>query len=132
MVRFGHFHLKFPSKPKSTQSKLKITQKTHLIATNNTSNRIFPTQLRQKEIYGSSNTKVPNKGDVPNINSIPGFSSSSLLLFSSPTENPSFNAKNEIFLRPCLVLSKFDLTFPYYHLVLHFHLFSIQLIIFLL
>ena len=41
---FGPFHRKFPSKPKPTQSKLKINHKTHLIPTNNTSNRIFPTQ----------------------------------------------------------------------------------------
>ena len=47
---FGHFHRKFSSKQKPTQPKLKINHKTHLIPTNNTSNRIFPTQLRQREI----------------------------------------------------------------------------------
>ena len=49
-TNFGPFHQKFPSKPKPTQSKLKINYKTHLIPTNNTFNRIFPTQLRQREI----------------------------------------------------------------------------------
>ena len=49
LARFDPFHRKFPSKPK-----LKINHNTHLILTNNISNRIFPTQLRQKEIYGSS------------------------------------------------------------------------------
>ena len=75
--------------------------------------------------------QFPNhSSEVPNINSIPefSFSSSSLLLFSSPTGSLASMPKNEIFLRPCLVLSKFDLTFPFFHLVLHFHLFSIQLI----
>ena len=45
MARFDPFHRKFPSNPKLTQPKLKINHKTHLIPTNNISNRIFPTQL---------------------------------------------------------------------------------------
>ena len=50
MARFGPFHRKFPSKPKPTQPKLKINHKTHLIPTNNISNRIFPIQLKQRGI----------------------------------------------------------------------------------
>ena len=54
MVSFGHFHRKFPSKQKPTQTKLKINHKTHLTPTNNISVRIFPTQLRQRGICDSS------------------------------------------------------------------------------
>ena len=75
IARFGLFHRKFLSKPKPTLPKLKINHKTHLIPTNNISNRIFPTQLRQKGIfirnpYKKKYSKHEFQTRVPNMNSI--------------------------------------------------------------
>ena len=43
--RFASFHSEFPSK---TQNQPQINYKTHLIPTNNISNKIFHTQLKQR------------------------------------------------------------------------------------
>ena len=43
--RFASFHSEFPSK---TQNQPQINHKTHLIPTNNISNKIFHTQLKQR------------------------------------------------------------------------------------
>ena len=124
MTRFDPFQRKFPSKPKPTKPKFKINHKTHFIPTNNIYNRIFPIQLRQKEIYGSSIQVIQTISYQSSKHEFQTwifffFSSSFFLLlflffFSLflllPIESPSqMREKNLHFLlRPCLVLSKFE------------------------
>ena len=140
MTRFGHFHRKFPSKPKSAQPKLKINHKTHLIPTNNTSKYQFHTIP-----YIFFHTSIPYHSILvfyTQIVSIPwlflNFFSSFfflllLLFFILPFSSPNLpypKPKNEFLLKPCLALSKIWLTFllllfgPFFSFYLQFHLFK--------